>query len=152
MFFNKLHDAFTINIARTGFKPATPPHMLTEKCPDQTLVLYQHFQRSLLLQRLHRLAGPNISWHRDKGVNMILRDVPVVYLNIFSLADHSDQVPKFLRHLAFQNWLAVFRHPHNIIIEIIEIIKNMARSAIMLHNASMLKPSPKSEGFSPILA
>ena len=80
-------------------------------------------------------------------MNMIMRDVASDYLDFLGLAEFTDQITHSLRYLASHDWLSVFRDPYQMIFEIIDTV---ARSAIVLHTESILKSSPKGEGFSPI--
>ena len=51
-------------------------------------------------------------------------------------------------HLAMQYRLAVFRDPDDVVLDVIDSVRGLA---VILHDtASLLKSSPKGEGFSPI--
>jgi hypothetical protein len=83
---------------------------------------------------------------RHKYVHVILRDMPLEDFHIVCLAYFTDQISNSLSNLPSQNRLAVFRDPHKVILQ---IINAMARFTIVFHTASILKSSPKGEGFSP---
>jgi hypothetical protein len=68
-------------------------------------------------------------------------------LNILCLTNLSDQIPQSLSYFTTQYWLAVFGYPNYVILV---IVYGVAGFAIMFHTASILKSSPKGEGFSPI--
>ena len=147
MLLDVLHDHFVSHIPRAGAKVPPSPKMPTPKGPTQTLVLHQHLPRALSLDRLHQVTHRNMWRYRHKDMHMILRDMPPEDFNIIGFTYLTDQIPKPFRYLPSQNRLAVFGHPHQMVLQ---VINGMARFAIVLHTASILKSSPKGEGFSPI--
>ncbi len=75
--------------------------------------------------------------------NMTLDDV-----DIHGLGDLPDQIPNTDCHLSMKDRLAVFRDPHDVELDVVDGVRCFA---VMLHDtASLLKSSPKGEGFSPI--
>ena len=79
---------------------------------------------------------------------MVFRNVTLDNLNIHAFADLSDQAPQPLRYIPHENRLAIFRDPYQMVLDVVDRVR---RLAIILHNiASLLKFSPKGEGFSPI--
>ena len=79
---------------------------------------------------------------------MVFRNMTFDDLNIQGLADLSDQVPNPDRHFSAKHRLAVPGDPHDMILDVIDTMLSLA---VVLHNpASLLKSSPKGEGFSPI--
>ena len=147
MLLNVLHDHFISHVTRTGRKIPASPHVPTPKRPTQTLILHQHLPRRLPFHRLSQLTDREMWRHRHKYVNMIRRDMSLQNLNIVSFTYLTDQVSDSLRNLASQNRLAVLRHSHKVILR---VINGMTGLSIVLHTASILKSSPKGEGFSPI--
>ncbi len=76
---------------------------------------------------------------------MVFRNMPFDDLNIRGLADLSDQVPNPDRHFPAKHRLAVLGDPHNVILDVIDTMRSLP---VVLHNtASLLKSSPKGEGF-----
>ena len=74
--------------------------------------------------------------------NVALDDL---YISIFTYLPY--QISHAFGNFTAQNWLAVFCDPHDVVFQVID---GMAKVAVMLHTASILKSSPKGEGFSPI--
>jgi len=146
LLLNVLHDHFIGHITRTGRKISPSPHVPSPKRPTQTLILHQRLPRRLSFHRLGQLTDRQIWRHRHKYVDMIRRDMPLQNLHIVSFTYLTDQVSDSLRNLPSQNRLAVLRHPHKVILQIID---GMAGLPIVFHTASILKSSPKGEGFSP---
>jgi hypothetical protein len=146
LLLNVFHDHFIGNVTRTGRKIPASPHGPTPKRPTQTLILHQHLPRRLPFHRLSQLADREMWRHRHKYMHMILRDMSPQNLHIVSLTYLTDQISDALRNLSSQNRLAVLRHPHKVILQ---FINGMAGLSIVLHTASILRSSPKGEGFSP---
>jgi len=146
LFFNILHDHFVSDIPRTRYKVSPSPHVATPKGSAQTLVLHHHFTRSLPLNRLNQLTNRHVRRNRDKKMNMVPRYIALYYLNILGFANFSDQVPNPQCYITTEYWLAVFGYPDYVIFD---IVYGMAGFAVVLHTASILKSSPKGEGFSP---
>jgi len=142
-----LDDYLVSDIPRTGHKISSRPHVPSPKHPAQTLVFHHHFARGLSLEPLHQLAHRDVGRDRDKNMDVIRRNVPFDDFDILPLANFSDQFPGSRSYVADQNWLAVFRDPDKVILQ---IVNGMARFAILFHTASILKSSPQGEGFSPI--
>ena len=147
MFFNVSHDHFIGHVARTGRKVPSCPHMPPPKSSTQTLVLLQQLPTRLPLQCLHQIARREMGRNRHKNMHMISRNMSFHDLNVLGFTNLSDQFPYSLSNIRAQHLLAVFRHPYQMIFQ---IINGMARLAIVLHTASILKSSPEGEGFSPI--
>ena len=120
----------------------TPP-----KLAVQALVLQHHLTGGLTFQVLHQLTDREMRRDRHKQVDMIMRDVASNYLHFLGLAEFTEQVSHTLRYLASHHWLSVFRYPYQVIFD---IIYTVARPTIGFHTESILKSSPKGEGFSPI--
>jgi len=79
---------------------------------------------------------------------MVLGYMTLDDLDVHSLTDLSDQIPKPNCHLTVKNRLAVFGDPNHMVLDVIDTVGSLA---VVLHNtASLLKSSPKGEGFSPI--
>ena len=79
---------------------------------------------------------------------MILGYMPLYDLNIHCQTNLSGQFTKPLGNYTGEHRLAIFRNPYQMILDVID---RMGGFAIILHNiASLLKSSPKGEGFSPI--
>ena len=142
-----LHDHFVSHVTRTGRKVHPSPQMPSPKRPTQILILHQHLPRGLSLHRLSQLADRNVGRSRHKNLHMILRDMPLEDLNVIGFTYLTDQISKPFRNLPSQNRLALFGDPHKMVFQ---VINGMARFAIVFHTASILKSSPKGEGFSPI--
>ena len=68
--------------------------------------------------------------------------------DVHRFADLPDKVPQADRYFTVKNWLAVFRDPHHMKFDVINSVRSLT---VLVHNtASLLKSSPKGEGFSPI--
>ena len=93
--------------------------------------------------RLSQLADRESWRHRHKYMYMILRDVSPQDLHIVSPTYLTDQISDPLCNLSSQNRLAVLRHPHKVILQ---VINGMAGLSIVLHTASI----PKARVFLPI--
>jgi hypothetical protein len=146
LLLNVLHDRFIGNVTRTGHKIPASPHVPTPKRPTQTLIPHQHLPRRLAFHRLSHLADRELWRHRHKYVHTILRDISPQNLHIVSLTCLTNQISDPLCNLSSQNRLAVLRHLHKVILQ---VINGMARPSIVLHAASILKSSPKGKAFSP---
>jgi len=84
----------------------------------------------------------------DKKMHVVLGNMPLDDLNIHRFADLSDQFPQPSSHSSDEHRLAIFRDPYQMVLDVINRMRGLA---IILHNfASLLKSSPKGEGFSPI--
>ncbi len=69
-------------------------------------------------------------------------------LNIHCLANLPYQLPHPDRYFPMKNGLAVFGDPYHVEFDVIDSVRSLA---VVFHNAaSLLKSSPKGEGFSPI--
>jgi hypothetical protein len=141
-----LHDHFISHVARTGCKISASPYVPTPKRPTQALIFHQHLSRRLPLYGLSQLADRYVWGNRHKYVHVILRDMSLENLHVVRLTYLPDQLSNSLGNLPPQNRLAVFRDPYKVILQ---IINGMARFTVVLHTASILKSSPKGEGFSP---
>ena len=81
-------------------------------------------------------------------MDMVTADMPFEYLDIHACTYLSDELPQPSPNFLVEHRLAVLRYPHNVILD---VIYAMRRFAVVLHStASLLKSSPKGEGFSPI--
>jgi len=81
-------------------------------------------------------------------MQVVFRNVTFDDLNIHRLANLPDQLPQADGYFSMQNWLAVFGDPYHMKFDVIDSVRSLA---VVLHNtASLLKSSPKGEGFSPI--
>ena len=81
-------------------------------------------------------------------MDVVLGNMPLDDLNIHRLADLTNQLPQPRPHSFTEHRLAIFRDPYQMILDVIDRMRGLA---VILHNiASLLKSSPKGEGFSPI--
>ena len=79
---------------------------------------------------------------------MVFGDMTLDNVNIHGLTGLPEQIPKANCYLAVKHRLAVFGDPYHVKLEVID---GMRCLAVMFHDtASLLKSSPKGEGFSPI--
>ncbi len=86
--------------------------------------------------------------HRYEEVQMVFGYVAFDDLNIHGLADLPDQLSDTERYLSGECWLAIFGDPYHVELDVINSMRGLT---VVLHNtASLLKSSPKGEGFSPI--
>ena len=146
LLLNVLHHHLVGHITRTGCKVASGPKVPPPKLTTERLELHQHLARRPSLDGLDQIADRNVRRHRYEKVNVIAGNVPLENLNIFGLADFSNQFPQPRGYFACQNRLAVFGDPYQMKFQ---IINGVARSTVMFHTASLLKSSPEGEGFSP---
>ena len=79
-------------------------------------------------------------------MNAILGYVTLDNLKILGFANLQDQLPYPLSYITLQNLRAVFGYPYNMVLKIIYCV---AGFTVISHAASILKSSPKGEGFSP---
>jgi len=86
--------------------------------------------------------------HRYEEMQVIFGHVALDDLNIHGLADLPDKVSYPNRYLSGKHWLAVFRDPHHVEFYVINSVRGLA--VVFDNTASLLKSSPKGEGFSPI--
>ena len=145
--FNILHDHFIRYVSRAGHKVSPCPNMSPPKRTAQCLELCKHLAGGFPFDRLHQLAHRNMRRSRHKNVHVVGRNMSPQNLHVAGLANLSDQITSTLRNRSSQNRLAVFGYPYQVILQ---IVNGVARSPIVLHAASILKSSPKGEGFSPI--
>jgi hypothetical protein len=80
-------------------------------------------------------------------MHVIPRNMTFENLNVFRFTKLTDQFPYSLSYCSTQNRLAVFGDPNKVVLDIID---GMAGLPIVFYTASILKSSPKGEGFSPI--
>ena len=80
-------------------------------------------------------------------MNMVLGNMPLDDLNLITFADLTDQLTDTFRNITTQNRLTILAYPDQVLFY---VINGITRFTIMLHTASILKSSPKGEGFSPI--
>jgi hypothetical protein len=147
LFFNVLYDYFICYVTRACYKIATSPYMTTPKISVQALIFHHQFSGRFSFERLYQLTYRNVWRNRNKYMNMISRNMSLDNFCILGLTNFSDQISCSFSNFSTQNWLAVFGNPNNMVLQ---IINGMARFSIILHTASILKSSPKGEGFSPI--
>ena len=147
MVLDVVHDHLISDIARASNEVAPRPHMATPECSVQLLVLHQHLARALPFDHLDQLTYRDVWRNRDENMHMVLGYLPLNDFDISSFAYLSYQITRSLGDFASQNWLAVFRDPYDMVLDVID---GMARLPIMFHTASILKSSPEGEGFSPI--
>ena len=81
-------------------------------------------------------------------MDVILGDMSLYDLHIVCFAYLSQEIPRSQRNVSPKDWLAVFRDPDQVVLD---IVHGMARFPIVLHTASILKSSPEGEGFNPIV-
>jgi hypothetical protein len=144
---NVFHDHFVGNITRAGDKIAACPHMTPPKCAAEAFILHKHFTRRFTLNRLDQLAHRNMRWNRDEYMDMVFGNMATDYLDILGSTNLTDQLTSTLSDISTKYRLAVFSDPNQMIFD---VINGVARTAVVLHTASILKSSPKGEGFSPI--
>ena len=147
MFFNVFHNHFIGDVPRTCNEISSPPEMTPPKGTAQSSELRQHFSRCFTFYGLNQLTHRNMWRYRDENVNMVSGYMPFDYFNIFGFAYLLNQVSRSFCNFTSQDRLAIFRYPHDMILN---IVYSMTRSSIISHIASLLKSSPKGEGFSPI--
>jgi hypothetical protein len=86
--------------------------------------------------------------HRYEEVQMVFGYVAFDDLNIHGLADLPDELSHTERYLSGEHWLAVFGDPYHVELDVINSMRGLT---VVFHDtASLLKSSPKGEGFSPI--
>jgi len=147
LLFDVLDDNFVRNITRTRYKVPPCPHVPTPECTAYPFVLHHQFPRRLPLEQFHQLTDGDMGRYRYEDMDMIFRHMPLDDLHIVTLAYLPDEISQPNRNVSTQYWLAVFRDPHDVILD---VVNGMARFSIIFHTASILKSSPKGEGFSPI--
>ena len=81
-------------------------------------------------------------------MHMVLGNMALDDLDVHGLANLPDQISQPDRHITAKNRLAVFGNPNHVELDVIDTVRSLA---VVLHDtASLLKSSPKGEGFSPI--
>ena len=86
--------------------------------------------------------------HGYEKMQVVFGNVALDNFNIHGLADLPDLVSHPNRYLSREHGLAVFRDPHHVEFDVLNSVRGLA---VVFHNtASLLKSSPKGEGFSPI--
>ena len=79
-------------------------------------------------------------------MNVIWPHVPADDVNVVGLADSTDEIAKTTRNIPSKNWLAVLGDEHEVVVQQRDGTCSSRRST-----ASILKASPKGEGFHPSL-
>jgi hypothetical protein len=122
--------------------------MSAPELPGQSLVFAQQLTGCLPFEPLDELGDGEVRRHRHEKMQVVFGNVALDNLNIHGLADLPDQVSHPNRYLSGEHWLAVFGDPYHVKFDVINSVRGLA---VVLHNtASLLKSSPKGEGFSPI--
>jgi hypothetical protein len=142
-----VHDGFVGHMARARHKVPPPPYVPTPEFPTESLEFDQHLSRGLALDPLHQLTYRDMRWYRHKDVHMVGRNMPLHNFYVPGFADLTDQIPHSFSYGSSQNGLAVLRDPNEVILDVVDCV---AGSPVVFHAASLLKSSPKGEGFSPI--
>jgi len=118
------------------------------------LELHHQLARRLPLEVLHHLAGRKIRGTRQKYVHMILRYMAGQYLDLVALADLDYQFSQTMTNFSVKYWFTVLCNPHKVVLD---VKPTMGTRTIIFHPlsltdiSSILKVSPKGEGFKPIV-
>ncbi len=147
LLFDVFDDDLVRNITRACHKVAPCPHVPPPECPAYAFILHHKFSGRFPFEQFYQLTDRDMGWHRYEDMDVILRYMPFHDLYIVALANLPDEISEPNRYVSTQYWLAVFRDPHDVIFD---VVNGMARFSIVFHTASILKSSPKGEGFSPI--
>ena len=147
MFRDIFHNHLICYIARCCSKVPSSPDVSSPKCTVQSLEFHHHLARTLPFDILYQLADRYVWWNRYPQMKMISGKMTFDDLHIVTTTNLTDQFPGAYRNLSLQNWLEIFRDPYQMMLYIIDCV---TRLTIVFHIASLLKFSPKGEGFSPI--
>ena len=134
-------------IARRCNKVSSCSFVASSERSNQHFKIHLHLARTLPFEILYQLIDQYVRRNRYHQMNIIFGKMPFDDLDIVTSTYLSDQFACSCCNLTLQDWLAVFCDPYQVILNIIDCL---TRLAIVFCAASILKFSPKVEGFSPI--
>ena len=117
-------------LARGGAKEPSRPKMPLPVPFFELRKLFEKLRRAASFDSPHYLARSHRRRSRHENVNMILAHDSADYSNFERLARLSHQFSDSKRHVAFQNLIAKFRNPYEMILD----IKNRVASVSVVHS------------------
>ena len=147
LLFDVFDNDLVCNVTRTRYKIPPCPHVSPPKCPAHAFILHHEFPGRFPLEQFDQLTDRDMGRHRYEDMDVVPRYMPFDDLQIVTLAYLPDETSQPNRYVSTQYRLAIFCDPYDVVLD---VINGMARFPIIFHTASILKSSPKGEGFSPI--
>ena len=140
------HNNLISYIAGRGGKVPSSPYMPTPELLWEFLVFGKELVRGFSFERLHEFGNWKVGRHRYEKMDMIFRYGTLDNFYILRLAYLSEKISQPFGYLSVKNLFPVLRDPHQMVLEVIYWMRGCP---IILHIPSLLKSSPKGEGFSP---
>ena len=123
---NVLFDRFIRYIATGRYEVAAGPQVSTPILFLHMLELHHQFSRSLAFDALHDLAWRQARRAAQQDMHVVRRYGTLQYLNVVRAADLPDQIPNADANRTGQNRLAVLRHPHKVVFDIVAAMRAAA--------------------------
>ena len=143
-----LSDDFIRYVTTTCDKVAASPKVSPPELPCQFLVFPQQLAGGLSLEPLDEFRYREMVGGTDKKrCRWSLETWPLMISTSIALQISLTRLPHPDRYSPMKNGLAVFSDPYHMEFDVIDSMRSLA---VVFHNtASLLKSSPKGEGFSP---
>ncbi len=112
--------------ANGGTEVATRPDGLAPVAFFEMREFLLQASRRTAFEILHHLGWTQARRTTDQHMDMVFTDMTFQDVNVAAHADLPDDVPRSLGHFALQDGIAIFRHPDQVILDVVHRVRPCA--------------------------